>query len=257
MRFPRFVIDAALARVSLALLLVLSGGSAAMAEPAATVVFATGGAGIVGVDGAVRRAERGAPLSAGETVDTADGRMQLRFLDGAVISLQPATRFQVEQFRFSGRGGRAAEEDHVAMRFLKGALRAVSGLIGRERREQYRMDTAVGTIGIRGTEYGATLGGDGLSVTTYAGLVEVCNNAGCERAGPGQSLLVTDAGLRPQLQGGGAAPPQQPAAPAVPAVPAVPDLPPAQTAPLPTAPVQPETQPQQPTYNPNTGGYRH
>jgi len=214
----------------------------AFAQQAASIVFATGGARIVAPDGASRPATRSAPVSAGDTVDTADGRAQLRFLDGAVISLQPATQFRVEQFRFADQGGRAAPEDHVVMRFLKGALRAVSGLIGHEKREQYRMETPVGTIGIRGTEYSALLGNDGLSLTTYSGRVEVCNTGGCEQVGPGRTLVVPDANTRPRLQGGDAGAQSVPGA-------TLPDLPPAQTALPPTAPKPEVQQPPATTYD--------
>lgn len=198
------------------LLLALAGEVCAQA---AAIVFATGSASIIATDGSSRRAERGAALAVGETVDTGDGKAQLKFRDGATISLQPGTQFRVEQFRFSEQNGRASDDDQVVMRFLKGALRAVSGLIGKERRQQYRMDTAVGTIGIRGTEYGATMGDSGLSVSTYAGLVEVCNSVGCAQAGPGQTLIVPDGNSRPRLQSGsnlpglmpGASAPQLPA----------------------------------------------
>ena len=172
-----------------------------LAEAAANIVFTTGGASIIAADGAVRRAERGAVINAGETVDTADGKVQLRFRDGATMSLQPGTQFRVEQFRFAEQGGKAGPDDTVVMRFIRGALRTVSGLIGKEKREQYRMDTAVGTIGIRGTDYGANMGDSGLSVTTYGGLVEVCNQAGCGLVGPGQTLVVGGAGDKPKLQG--------------------------------------------------------
>jgi hypothetical protein len=128
------------------------------------------------------------------------------------------------------------------MRFLKGALRAVSGLIGKQKREQYRMDTAAGTIGIRGTDYGATMGDGGLSVTTYTGLVEVCNSSGCAQVGPGQTLIVPDANSRPRLQPGNNLPGLMPGA-------AVPELPsPSQTT-LPTA-TQPQMPSQGPTYSP-------
>jgi len=210
----------------------------AFAQQAASIVFATGAARIVGADGAARPATRGAVVAAGETVDTADGRAQLRFLDGARISLQPATQFRVEQFRFADQGGRAGPEDHVVMRFLKGALRAVSGLIGHEKREQYRMETAVGTIGIRGTEYSALLGNDGLRLTTYSGRVEVCNTAGCEQVGPGQTLVVPDAATRPGVRKEGGGGDGQSMAPKD----ALPDLPPAQIVQPPSAP-RPEPPP--------------
>jgi hypothetical protein len=228
-------------RLLLPLTMLFALAGEAMAQ-AATIVFATGGASIVAADGSTRRAERGTALVAGETVDTGEGKAQLRFRDGATISLQPGTQFRIEQFRFSEQNGRAAEEDLVVMRFFKGALRAVSGLIGKQKREQYRMDTAVGTIGIRGTEYASTMGADGLSVTTHAGLVEVCNTVGCSQVGPGQTLVVPDANTRPRLLPGSG---QSRIAPTDP----VPQLPPVQMQ-VPVAPQEvhmPQQSPQ--TFN--------
>ena len=218
---------------------------------AANIVFATGSATVIGADGKVRKADRGSVLEPGETVDTGDGKAQLRFRDGATISLQPGTQFRVEQFRFSEQNGKASEQDTVVMRLLKGTLRAVSGLIGKEKRDQYRMDTTVGTIGIRGTEYGANLGDPGLAVTTYVGLVEVCNSAGCAMAGPGQTLQVPDGNTRPRLLPGSNLPNLTPGA-------AMPQLPtPTQTN-LPDAPQQqspqaPQTY-QSPTNSPSMRG---
>jgi len=213
---------------------------------AANIVFATGSATVIGADGVSRKAERGTVLQPGETVDTGDGKAQLRFRDGATISLQPGTQFRVEQFRFTEQGGKADEQDTVVMRLLKGTLRAVSGLIGKEKREQYRMDTTVGTIGIRGTEYGASLGDPGLAVTTYAGLVEVCNTAGCAMAGAGQTLQVPDANTRPRLLPGSNLPNLTPGA-------AMPQLPTPTHTNMPDAPQQQSPQ-TAPTYQPPTGG---
>lgn len=223
-------------------IVLLWGLSAQVFAQAANIVFATGSATVIGADGVSRKAERGTVLQPGETVDTGDGKAQLRFRDGATISLQPGTQFRVEQFRFSEQNGKASEQDTVVMRLLKGTLRAVSGLIGKEKRDQYRMDTTVGTIGIRGTEYGASLGDPGLAVTTYVGLVEVCNSAGCAMAGPGQTLQVPDGNTRPRLQPGSNLPNLTPGA-------AMPQLPEPAQAPAPTAP-QPSAPSQQQPYTP-------
>lgn len=164
---------------------------------AADIVFASGGARVVGIDQSVRPAIRGMAVTVSETVDAADGMVQLRFRDGGTVSLRPGTLFKVEQFQFVAKDGKASADDRVSTRLVKGSLRALSGLIGKERHEQYEMKTSVGTIGIRGTEFGATLNTQGLRVVTYAGIVEVCNDLGCERIGPGQSLIVRDAATRP------------------------------------------------------------
>jgi hypothetical protein len=171
------------------------------AQSAGSVVFASGAAVIVAKDGQSRAAVRGAEFSAGETIDSVDGRVQLRFLDGASVSLQPATRFRIEDFRFVVQDGKASGDDRGIFSLIKGGFRTITGLIGKERREQYRVDTVVATIGIRGTDYSAQMGDAGLSVSTFGGLVEVCSGAGCVQVGPGETAVVAARDSRPLLKG--------------------------------------------------------
>ena len=173
-----------------------------LAQSAASVVFASGAAVIVGKDGQSRPAVRGGEFGAGETMDTVDGRVQLRFPDGASMSLQPATRFRIDDFRFLARDGKASGDDRGFFSLLKGGFRTITGLIGKEKREQYRVETVVATIGIRGTDYSAQLGDSGLLLSTFGGLVEVCSGAGCVQVGPGQTAQVAERDSRPVVQGG-------------------------------------------------------
>lgn len=170
----------------------------AMAGGAATVVFLTGQPQAIAADGSVRPLTRGGAIAAGDTIDTADGRVQLRFADGATMSLQPASRFRVERFQYSG-AERAVAGDGVLMTLLKGGLRTVTGWLGKKERSQYRIGTTVATIGIRGTEFGARMDDAGLVVTTYAGLVEVCSEVACRDVAPSETVRVRSAGERPEL----------------------------------------------------------
>lgn len=168
-------------------------------EIAAQIVFATGQAQILAGTGVARPATRGGEVRAGETVDTRDGRVQLRFVDGASMSLQPATQFRVDRFRYVGRG-EAANGDGVVMSLIKGGLRTVTGWLGKRDRTQYQMGTSVATIGIRGTDYGAEFDGSGLIVRTYAGLVEVCSRVGCVEVPAGKEVWVRGLDERPRLR---------------------------------------------------------
>ena len=172
------------------------------AQGAATVMFASGSAQIVGKDGVARVAVRGGELGAGETIETADGRVQLRFRDGANLSLQPATRFRVDEFRFAEQNGKASAEDRGFFSLLKGGFRTLTGLIGKHQREQYKVDAVVATIGIRGTDYSANLSDAGLAVSTFGGLVEVCSAAGCALVAPGETVFVPDRDSPPKRDGG-------------------------------------------------------
>ena len=66
------------------------------------VQFAIGSVTAVGTDGVNRVLAKGADINNGDTIHTADGRAQVRFVDGGYISFQPNTEFKVEDYYFSG-----------------------------------------------------------------------------------------------------------------------------------------------------------
>ena len=170
------------------------------AQSAATVMFASGDVQIVDKEGRARAAVRGGEFSAGETMETAEGRVQLRFHDGASMSLQPATRFRIDEFRFVDQNGKASPDNKGFFSLIKGGFRTISGLIGKGHREQYKVDTVVATIGIRGTDYSAHLGPSGLEVSTFVGLVEVCSNVGCALVAPGETIIAPDRDSLPRRE---------------------------------------------------------
>lgn len=149
------------------------------AASAANVNFSTGS--VVGINaaGVQRPLTRGADIGNGDTIRTGEGgRAQIRFSDGAMVSLQPQTEFRIDDYQYSGK---ADGKEKGFFSLLKGGLRTITGWIGRASHESYKVSTSVATIGIRGTEYTAGLSpsGETLAVATGEGLVEVCNSAGC------------------------------------------------------------------------------
>ncbi|MEI7431387.1 MAG: FecR domain-containing protein [Betaproteobacteria bacterium] len=180
------------------------------AANAANVNFTVGNVTAVNALGVQRPLSKGAEISNGDTIRTGEsGRAQVRFSDGAMISLQPETEFRVDNYQYSGK---ADGQEKGFFSLLKGGLRTITGWVGRTNRDNYKVSTAVATIGIRGTEYTAGLdpSGKDLNVSTGEGLVEVCNSVGCVVLASGESGRVqsnvaphrTDS--RPQL------PPAQP-----------------------------------------------
>lgn len=150
------------------------------AAAAGRVDFATGTVTVSAADGRERPLTRGAELDNGDTVRTQDGRAQIRFTDGAYVSLQPNTEFGIRDYRYEGRAD-GSERGFFAL--AKGAMRTVTGFIGRVNRDRYRVTTPTATIGIRGTggviqvlNDGSTLviGTSGIwSLTNPAGTIEV------------------------------------------------------------------------------------
>ncbi len=165
------------------------------AAGAARVDFALGDVRALAPDGRSRALAKGAEVASGETIDTGNGRAQVRFSDGAQVSLQPQTQFRIDNYQFSGKAD-GSEKGFFSL--IKGGLRTITGLVGRSNRDNYKVTTTVATIGIRGTEYSVTYG-NSISVSTGEGIVEVCNAAGCLIVNSGETARVENNDTRPVL----------------------------------------------------------
>lgn len=176
-------------------LLALSASPWASAQVAGTVEFVQGPAVIRTSAGAERMVQRGSTVSNGESIDTKAGRLQLRMVDGAYMSLQNDTVLRLEDYKFNQPGA----EDKGFMALVRGGLRTVTGLIGRSNKAAYKLQTATATIGIRGTGYSATADGDGVRVKVSEGAINMCNDGGCLDVGAQQSGFAPTQNVRPVL----------------------------------------------------------
>ena len=159
-------------------------------DAAGKVVMLTGQATAMGADGTVRRLAKNDAVFSGELINSGLGSyVNLKFADGAFFLLRPDTRFEVQDYRYAAPATAAAPGTAAAptqtsrpetpapgaaplataqtpqasgasrafFRLVKGGFRSVSGLIGKISRDDYRVETPVATIGIRGTAYSADL----------------------------------------------------------------------------------------------------
>ena len=139
------------------------------------VEFAVGNVNALGQDGNARSLSKGGEINNGDTIQTIDGRAQIRFSDGGYISLQPNTEFKVEDYNYNGKAD-GSEKGFFSL--VKGGLRAITGAIGHTNKQAYRVNTPVATIGIRGTEYLAQVFNTRLLVKVGNGAVYLVNAAG-------------------------------------------------------------------------------
>lgn len=123
-------------------------------ERIGAVVIAVGDAQAVGKDGSTRDLKRRDAIFQGDTLKTGSrGRLQIRFNDGARLSLRPNTEMDMESYRYEPQRPR---RDRVSMRLKRGGFRTVTGNIGKRSRTRYRVNTPYAVIGVRGTDYGAS-----------------------------------------------------------------------------------------------------
>lgn len=143
-------------------------------ESAAQVLFSQGNVVLTNNAGSYPL-EKGSELDAGDTVITGeDGRIQIRFSDGGLVSLMPNSRFAVEEYSQPT----ASDEGSATVNLLKGGLRALSGSIGKKDHERYQLKTDVATLGIRGTQFVVVMDGAAMRVHVGQGSVSLLNDFG-------------------------------------------------------------------------------
>lgn len=124
--------------------------SAAHAERAGEVRYARGAVTATDARGDTRFLGKGMEVLEGDTLTTGRrGFAIVEMIDGGKMTLRPNTAFSIEEYH-ERVGNRPAR---VALRLFRGGLRTLTGLIGRDRPEAYRMNAGTATIGIRGTEF--------------------------------------------------------------------------------------------------------
>ncbi len=145
----------------------------------------------------------GDDIRSGDLIRTgSDGRIQIRFSDGAIVSLQPGTDFRIDDYRFE------RDRRRAFFYLLRGALRTLTGAIGKTNHDEYRMKTPTATVGVRGTEYVAEQTvcdprcapgpRAGLRVTVTTGRIVLLTDAGEIEVGTGQSAAAENVDAPPQ-----------------------------------------------------------
>ena len=69
---------------------------------AGKVVYSYGQVQAIGADGNTRSLLRGDTVDTGESVNTQNGRAQIRFTDGGFVALQSNTQYRLDNYNFQG-----------------------------------------------------------------------------------------------------------------------------------------------------------
>ncbi|MEE8427303.1 MAG: FecR family protein [Woeseiaceae bacterium] len=96
-----------------------------------------------------------------DVVITGDAsRAQLTMIDGARIAIRPNSRLRIEEYAYTSAATAATSSivttgasDSSVISLVKGGFRAITGAIGKADTSNYKVRTAVGVLGIRGTTF--------------------------------------------------------------------------------------------------------
>ena len=121
------------------------------AQPAGIIDFADGDATVENA-GVARLAKEGDAVRVGETLTTfPKAEVHLKMADGAYLSLRENTKITITKYAANG-----DDADQSLIDLARGAMRSVTGWIGKYRRAGYQVRTPMVTIGVRGTDHETT-----------------------------------------------------------------------------------------------------
>jgi len=147
----------------IAAMLALFVHSLVLAADAGSVLFATGPV--------TAAREPAVALAKGDTVLTEDtittgtaARAQLLMVDGAKIAIRPNSQLRIDDYVYAPAGSATSiskSDEASVISLVKGGFRTITGAIASDNKDNYEVRTAVGVLGVRGTNFAVLLcGGD-------------------------------------------------------------------------------------------------
>ena len=98
-----------------------------------------------------RPVQTGEPVYVGDHIQThANSQLHLRMVDNAFLALRPSSQLVISAYQFDKDQPQASR---IRIDLEQGTSRAVSGKGGQAAKNQYRFNTPLAAIGLRGTDY--------------------------------------------------------------------------------------------------------
>jgi hypothetical protein len=155
---------------------------------ASAAAFAAEAGRIVFVSGSVQLGRQAAALNdavnEGDEITTGrDGYVYVKTVDDGLLVLRPASRARIDAYHVDAQN---PANTRVKLELLDGVARTVSGKGVKAARQNFRFNTPVAAIGVRGTDFTVATDQETSTVTVLSGAVVVSGFGGsCQPGGAG------------------------------------------------------------------------
>ncbi len=157
------------------------------------VAFVNGQVNVVRGSQPAHTVQTGDPVYVGERIQTlTDSHLHLRMVDNAFVALRPMSQLVISTYDYDKDQPQASR---IRIDLQQGTSRAVSGKGGQAAKHQYRFNTPLAAIGLRGTDYTVVADTDKTRVSVTQGSVIVSPlSAGClsSQLGPCMTPLARE-----------------------------------------------------------------
>ena len=151
------------------------------------------------------RIHQGMLLSSADVIETgSNAHVHVRFIDNALVSVRPSSRLEILRYEYRAD---APAESAVKFNLQEGITRAISGDAAKSARGNFRLNTPIAAIGVRGTDFVVSAREQTVSALVNEGAIIVaafssscfadalgpCNSTGVELTGETSQILQISA----------------------------------------------------------------
>ncbi|WP_048690476.1 FecR domain-containing protein [Catenovulum maritimum] len=123
-----------------------------------------------------RKLKRRSPVYKIDTVMTGENsRAQFKMMDGGLLALQANTQLKIATYKYDPE----TDEGSAVMELISGGIRTVSGKI-KNKNGSYKLNTPVGSIGIRGTHFEVEIVEGDVFLAVWDGAIDITTDTGIE-----------------------------------------------------------------------------
>lgn len=169
----------------LAISTLLLGGTSGMAwAGVGTVTLAIGKVQVVRPDGSRVPLSRGESVDVGQVIESGAGsHAHIRFVDNGFLALRPDSRLAIEEYAYDAA---RPETSKVKFSLQEGTVRSITGAAGQAAKHNFRLNTPLAAVGVRGTDFVVQTAADTTRVLVQSGAVVVARfSAQCSAAALG------------------------------------------------------------------------
>lgn len=140
----------------IALSLLAVSGPAKTADATAMLVASRGDV-VATTNGEDRQLQQGDSIYEADAIATgAKSFAVLQFVDGAKVTIRPNSKLVIKEYIYNG-----GDQDAATLSLVEGGLRVITGAMAKAEPENYKVETPVALMGVRGTEFAVVLCDDG------------------------------------------------------------------------------------------------
>lgn len=136
----------------------------------AKVIWVKGDFKDMAADSKTRTLAKGDGIFLHDTLITgANTEAQIVFTDDTLMTFRPESNFYVSNYTYNPNAPKGGSAGTYVMNLVEGGFRTITGLIAKANPSDYKVNTPVATIGVRGTDYAVYLKDGQLFMGYYKG----------------------------------------------------------------------------------------